>query len=78
MKISKFLNKIKKYLKDKSLAQTKQDKIKEIIDKLSIKKAQLKQEIKDSDSALKKEKNQKEFKAISKLLKKSKKLILKV
>jgi len=76
MKLSKIISKIKKYLKNESLAQTKQDKIKEIIEKLSLKKTQLKLDIKDCDTKLQKEKIKKELEAISNLLKKSKKLIL--
>jgi len=75
MKLSKIISKIKKYLKNESLALTKQEKIKEIIEKLSLKKAQLKQDMKTLDSEQEKEKMQKELDAISKLLKKSKKLI---
>lgn len=75
MKLSKIIIKIKEYLADESLAQTKQEKIKEIIEKLSLKKTQLKQDIKSCETDLEKEKIEKELKAISKLLKKSKTLI---
>ncbi|MDD2449673.1 MAG: hypothetical protein PHS42_04780 [Sulfurimonas sp.] len=75
MKLSKIISKIKKYLKNESLALTKQEKIKEIIEKLSLKKAQLKQDMKTLETEQEKEKMQKELNAISKLLKKSKKLI---
>lgn len=77
MKLSKILGKIKKYIEYNSLAQTKKEKIQEIIQKLSLKKAQLKQEIKSCDTELEKEKMRKELEAISKLLKKSKKLVKK-
>jgi len=76
MKLSKIVNKIKKYLADTSLAQKKQDKIQEIIEKLSLKKAQLKQDIKACETEMRKEEMQKEFEIISRLLKKSRKLIL--
>lgn len=75
MKISKIIVKIKKYLADDSLAQTKQEKIIEIIEKLSIKKAKLRQDIKACDRKSQKEELRKEYEAISKLLNKSKSLI---
>ncbi|MDY0233959.1 MAG: EscE/YscE/SsaE family type III secretion system needle protein co-chaperone [Sulfurimonas sp.] len=75
MKLNKIISKIKKYLKNEDLALTKQEKIKEIIEKLSLKKAQLKQDMKTLETEQEREKMQKEFDAISKLLKKSKKLI---
>ena len=75
MKLNKIINKFKKYLKKKNLSLGKQEKIKEIIGKLSLKKAKLKQEIKSCNMKTQKEKLQKEFEGVSKLLKKSKKLI---
>ncbi|EQB39360.1 hypothetical protein M947_07825 [Sulfurimonas hongkongensis] len=75
MKLSKIVSKIKKYLEDENLTHTKQEKIEDIIEKLSLKKIQLKQDIKSCDTQLQKEKMQKELEAISTLLKKSKRLI---
>ncbi|MCK9490617.1 MAG: hypothetical protein M0Q24_00895 [Sulfurimonas sp.] len=75
MKLSKIVSKIKKYLADDRLAKSKQEKIQEIIEKLSLKKTQLKQDIKSCETNLQKEKMQKELEAISTLLKNSMKLI---
>lgn len=73
MKLNKLITKIKKYIKKKSLSSRKQEKIKEIIEKLTQKKATLKQEIKACDKKSQKQKLQKEFEAVCKLLKKAKK-----
>lgn len=72
--LTKIIDKIKKYVKIEDLSQIKQEKIQEIVEKLSLKKAQLKQDIKVCEDKLHKEKLEKEFETVSKLLKKSKKL----
>jgi len=75
MKLIKLVSKIKTYIADDGLAQKKQEKIQEIIEKLSLKKAQLKQDIKTCETEMQKEEMHKELEAISTLLKKSKKLL---
>ncbi len=75
MSLNKLISKIKKYLKQDNLSASKQEKVKEILEELYIKKEKIKKEIKACDNKCEKEKLQEKLEAVIKLIKKSKKLI---
>ena len=75
MKLSKIVSKIKKYIEDDGLAQKKQEKLQEMIEKLSLKKIELKHNMKTCETEMQKEEIHKQLEAIATLLKKSEKLL---
>jgi len=77
MKLSKLLNKVKKFLEEDDLEKSKEEKVLQIIEDLKQKRTKIKKEIQSLNTEEKKRKIEleKKLKAIAKLIKKSKKLI---
>jgi len=77
MKLSKLINKVKKFLEEDDLEKSKEEKILQIIEDLKAKRTKIKEELKALSGKEKKtrEELEKKLKAIAKLIKKSKKLI---
>jgi len=77
MKLSKLLNKVKEFLEKDDLEKSKEKKVLQIIEDLKQKRTKIKKEIQSLNTEEKKRKVEleKKLKAITKLIKKSKKLI---
>ncbi|WP_026804308.1 hypothetical protein ACN2EN_06110 [Aliarcobacter lanthieri] len=77
MKLSKIIDKVKKYLKKEDLKKSQEEKVLKIIEDLKEKRAKIKEEIKalDIKEIKKKEELEKKLQAIAKLIKKSEKVI---
>ncbi len=72
MKLSKLVDKVKKYL---SKEEEKKGKVKEILEKLEEKREKIKKELKTAEKEKEREKLQKDLDAIIELIEKSKILI---
>ncbi|RBQ32020.1 hypothetical protein ACNSOS_00670 [Aliarcobacter vitoriensis] len=77
MKLSKIVEKIKKYLKKDDLKKSQEEKVLKIIEELKEKRSKIKEEIKSLDikEINKKDELEKKLQAIAKLIKKSEALI---
>lgn len=77
MKLSKIVNKIKKYLKKDELKSSQEKKILNIIEELEKKKSNIKSELKSIDKASikKRVELEKKYSAVSKVLKKSRSIL---
>jgi hypothetical protein len=77
MKLSKIVNKIKKYLKKDELKSSQEQKILNIIEELERKKSKIKSELKniDKNSIKKRVELEKKYRAVSKVLKKSRSIL---
>ncbi len=77
MKLSKIVDKVKKYLEKDNLKVSQEKKLLNIIEELENKKSKIKDELKniDKDNIKKRVKLEKKYNAVSKVLKKSRSIL---
>ncbi|HNW66179.1 hypothetical protein [Aliarcobacter cryaerophilus] len=77
MKLSKIVDKVKKYLEKDNLKVSQEEKLLNIIEELENKKSKIKDELKniDKDNIKKRVELEKKYNAVSKVLKKSRSIL---
>ncbi|MCT7444077.1 hypothetical protein N5T90_10510 [Aliarcobacter cryaerophilus] len=77
MKLSKIVDKVKKYLEKDNLKVSQEEKLLNIIEELEKKKSKIKDELKniDKDNIKKRVELEKKYNAVSKVLKKSRSIL---
>ena len=77
MKLSKIVDKVKKFLEKDNLKVSQEDKLLNIIEELENKKSKIKDELKtiDKDNIKKRVELEKKYNAVSKVLKKSRSIL---
>ena len=77
MKLSKIVDKVKKYLEKDNLKVSQEEKLLNIIEELEKKKSKIKEELKniDKDNIKKRVELEKKYNAVSKVLKKSRSIL---
>ena len=77
MKLSKIVDKVKKFLEKDNLKVSQEEKLLNIIEELENKKIKIKEELKtiDKDNIKKRDELEKKYNAVSKVLKKSRSIL---